>query len=228
MSSNPSMPSRSGLLLNLCYSIVPLIGFVLVEAIYGLEAGVIVAVILSLLEVAWVYWRERRWEPFAIWSAVLIVGMGALSWYTSNDVILLLKPAIFEGIFALILLFSSLMGKPFIMVVARKQFGSEDMFNDFQKEYFYGVNWRLGILFLLHTITIIYSAFYLSNEMYLLNVGAGFYIFFAVFFVGEFIYSRWRMKKQMEYMSRQAAFLEHQRNIIEQMKYSPREGEQKL
>ncbi len=197
---------------------IPVIGFLCIEYFWGLEEGIIAAIILGIGEVAWVYYKEKRFEPFAISSALLVIIMGEVSWYSENRVIILLKPAIIEGIFASIFLVSSLMKKPFMLVIAKKQFGDAS-FSDFQLHYFNGLNFRVGILFLLHTLVTIYAAFYFSSAGYAFVKGVLFYIMFAIFFAGEFIYSRFFMRKRhMQEMADQQMFLEYQRRTIQKMR----------
>ena len=212
-----SLPSRGQLMFNLAYSMVPLLGFWLVEKYYGLHAGVAVAVVLALAEVGWVYYHERRLEPFAAFSAVLVIVMGLISWQMESTVILRLKPAIIEGLFAALLLVSSLFGKPFLLIIARKQLGQTE-FNPLQLSYLHGVNWRVGLLFLLHTLTTVYAALALSMDAWAFIKGILFYALFAVYFAGEFAYSRWRAKRQHEQWQKQQAFLAYQRDIIRQVR----------
>ena len=212
-----SLPSRGQLLFNLAYSMVPLLGFWLVEKYYGLHAGVIAAVVLALAEVIWVYYHERRLEFFAVFSAILVIVMGLISWQLESTVILRLKPAIIEGIFAALLLGSSLSGKPFLLIIARKQLGQTEL-PPLQLSYLRGVNWRVGLLFLLHTLVTVYAALMLSMDAWAFVKGVLFYLLFAVYCAGEFIYSRWRIKRQHEQWQKQQAFLDYQRDIIRQVR----------
>ena len=210
--------SRTQLLFNLFYSMVPLIGFWLVEKYWGVIAGIVAAVVLAIGEVVWVYWRERRWEPFAVWSAILVIGMAILSWQLEDERILLLKPAILEGVFALLFLGSSIMGRPFMLLMARKQFGNMPM-GDFQTRYLSGVNWRVGILFVIHTLVTVYAALYLSIDAWFWVKGLFFYILFGIFFLGELVYSRWVLRPRMlQYWQHQQAFLEHQKQLLDRVR----------
>ena len=210
-------PSRSQLLYNLIYSMVPLIGFWLVEKFWGLEAGLIVAIALGISEVLVVYIRERRFEPFSSCSAILVVGMGIISWQTGQGVFIRLKPAVMEGAFALAFIVSSLLKKPIMLLLARKQFGDIE-FDDFQIQYFNGVNFRVGLLFLLHTLITIYAAVWMSTDAWIFVRGVLFYILFFIYFIGEFIYSRFFLRKKAEKIAMQHAFLEYQKDIIIQMR----------
>lgn len=212
------MPTRSQLLFNLLYSLVPLIGFWLVEKYWGLEAGIVAAIVLGIGEVAWVYMRERRWEPFSLWSAALVIAMGLLSWQLESGKILLLKPAIIEAVFAAVFIVSSLARKPFMLLMAQKQFGKMEM-NEVQLRYFNGVNWRIGLLFLIHTAITVYAALWLSSDAWMVAKGVLFYVLLAFFFVGEFCYARFVMRPRMQrYLLRQQELLAYQRVLIERMR----------
>lgn len=209
--------SGSSAMFNILYSMIPLLGFWLIEKYWGLQAGIIAAVVLSFIEVAWVYYREKRLEPFAVWSAVLIVIMGFISWVTESATLILLKPAIFEGIFAIIFLFSSFIGKPFMAVMAERQLKGQTI-TTFHSIYFKGLNLRIGIFFLIHTILTVYAALYLSKDAWFFVKGILFYLMFFIFFAFEFVYSRFRAKRYHEKMESQYAFLQYQQNLAKQIR----------
>ena len=215
-SSQPEI-SRSSLLFNILYSMVPLLGYWWVEESFGLGAGIVAAIVLGLGEVVWVYWKEHRLEPFSLWSAILVVVLGGLSWLMENDVMIKLKPAVLEGVFAGIFIVSSVLGKPFMVVLAQKQFKGMIQ-HPFQLIYLSGLNLRLGFLFLLHTFVTIYAAIWLSSAAWIFVKGVLFYLLFAVFFGIEFFYSRWQVKQYTQTQMHQQAFLEYQRNLIQQMR----------
>ncbi|NUM35655.1 MAG: septation protein IspZ [Candidatus Brocadiae bacterium] len=210
-------PTRGTMIFSLLYSMIPLLGFWLIEKYYSLEAGVIAAIALALAEVAWVYAKEKRFEPFASWSAALIILMGIISWQLQSDLFLKLKPAIFEMIFALLFLVSSCLGKPFMMVMAQKQFGEIGL-NSFQAQYLKGVNWRIGFFFLAHVFLIVYASLYFSNDQWLFISGPFFYILLGIYFALEFFYSRFSLRRHIESWQKQQAFLEYQRSIIQKVK----------
>ncbi len=223
MSQEMQAPSRSTMVFTLLYSMVPLIGFWLIEQYYGLDAGVVAAIVLALGEVIWVYAKEKRFEPLASWSAVLVILMGIISWQLQSDVFLRLKPAIFEMIFALLFLISSILKKPFMLIMARKQWGDMAL-HSFQMNYLSGVNWRMGVFFLLHVFMIIYASFFLSMNQWLFITGPFFYILLVLYFALEFFYSRFSMRRHIEAWQKQQAFLEYQRSLIQKM----REGKSSL
>ncbi len=130
----PALPSRNQLIGNILYSMLPLLVFWLVEKYWGLLAGVIAAIVFSVAEVLWIYFRERRWDTFSIGIAFLIIIMGVLSWEEGDTTILRLQPAILEGIFTLLFFGSSIIGKPFMVTMAKKQFG-ETFLNELQIYY---------------------------------------------------------------------------------------------
>jgi len=210
-------PSRAKLILNLCYSLIPLLAFWIIEQEYGVEAGVIVAIILAIIEVVWIYVRERRLESFAVWSAVLIIIMGIVSWQTKDKMWIYLKPAIFEGIFAAIFIITSIIGKPFMLIMAQRQFGHDQPFNEFQLRYFRGLNWRIGILFIIHTALTVYTAIWYQDAWAFVKLPL-FFILFAIFFAGEFVYSRFTFRHYLERLQSQQDFLQYQKNMIEQIR----------
>lgn len=210
---SPAALSRSRLLVNVIYSMVPLLGYWLVEVYYGLKTGVIAAIILALAEVIWVYVREKRFEAFSTGSAGLVIIMGGIGWYLESETMLRLKPAIFEGIFAFIIIGSSLLGKPLMLMLASKQFGKIEL-SEFHQQYFHGLNLRIGLLFAIHTLMIVYAALYGSAAMWAFVSSGLFFIMFILFLALEFLYSRRRLRKYVANVEKQRAFLEYQRDII--------------
>lgn len=216
--SNPGQPSKKQMTYGLISSVIPLLCFWIVESYYeSVEAGVIAAIVIAFIEVLWVYWREKRWETLAIASAGLVVLMGGVSWYFQSGRVIMLKPAIFEGIFAAVFIGSSLAGKPFMVAMARKQLGNVE-FNDFQLQHFAGLNWRVGFFFLIHTLMTLYAAFYLSRQALDFTVGILFFILFFFFFVFEYLYSRRKMKKQAEKWAMENMILEQQREMYRKIR----------
>ena len=84
----------------LSYLFIFLIVFWLIEAYYGIEAGLLITLLLAILEVIWGYIREKRFEPFACWGVALILLIAIISWEFESEIFLKLRPAVFHGIFA--------------------------------------------------------------------------------------------------------------------------------
>ena len=54
------VPSKNMIIFNILYSLVPLLGFWIIEEWYGLTAGIVAAIILGVGEIAWVFYKEKR------------------------------------------------------------------------------------------------------------------------------------------------------------------------
>jgi hypothetical protein len=90
-----------------------------------------------------------------------------------------------------------------MLIMANKQLKGVE-FNEIQISYFYGLNWRIGVLFLLHTLLTVYAAFFLSTNAWFFVTGLFFYVLFFLFFLLEFCYSRFVIRKRMAlYFQRQ-------------------------
>ena len=209
------MTGTNNIFITTILSFIPIIVFWVVEENWGLQAGIIAALIAGILEVGYWWIKEKRLDKIALFSTVLIILMGIISYFTQSSFFIKLKPAIMEAILAIILIGSSIMGKPLLIEIAKKQLGNQLKDNYLLQEYLKGVNIRFAVAFLIHAILTAYAAMYLSTKQYTFFKIGGFYAYIALYFVFELIYGRVTMMGKAKKAHERPQFLawEQRRNI---------------
>ena len=94
---------KTELLKKLLPGFLPLIVFVLVDSFLGTFAGIIFAIGFGLVEMALIFYREKRFDKFVLGDTLLLVVLGLVSIYLDNDVFFKLKPALIELIFCILI-----------------------------------------------------------------------------------------------------------------------------
>lgn len=185
--------NKLDLLKSLAPGFLPLIIFIAADSIWGTRVGLLVAVVFGLLEFVFYYIKERVIDKFLILDIGLIVALGLVSIVLDNDIFFKLKPAVIELIFVA-MLGVSVFSSTNIMLLLTKRYMKGIELSEFQLQHFKKSMKALFFLFLLHTLMIVYSAFWMSKEGWAFVSGGLFYIIFAAYFVFELF--RNKLKKQ--------------------------------
>jgi len=125
------------------------------------------------------------------------MALGGISIILDNDIFFKLKPAIIESILALIIGISAFGPKNLILNMSKRYFKnieiSMEQSHQMQKSL-------KGIFYItsFHIVLIIYSAFFLSNEMWAFISGGLFYIIFIGYFMIEIIKNKHKRKKTQD------------------------------
>src|SRR5262245_35786510 len=104
-------------------------------------------------EIAWEYIRDKKVSAITLGANALILILGGISLVSSEGFWFKLQPAIMEAVFAVILIGSFALKRPFMVLMADKQ----NLWANVQPEAkpilqkkFAGLTLRLGIFFLIH------------------------------------------------------------------------------
>jgi isopentenyldiphosphate isomerase/intracellular septation protein A len=89
----------SRLLKSLLPSFIPLIVYVLADAVFGEKVGLVVGVGVGVIEFIVVLVRDRKPDPFVAADTALLALAGAVSFLSGNDLYFKLKPAVLELVF---------------------------------------------------------------------------------------------------------------------------------
>lgn len=185
--------NKLNLLKSLAPGFLPLIIFVVADSIWGVEVGLIIAVISGIIELIFSYIKEKTVDKFILLDVGMIVVLGVVSIVFNNPIYFKLKPAFIEIIFCVLLgvsAFSSIN----IMYVMSKRYIKNIEFNENQLTQMKKSLKGLFFIFLIHTGLIIYSAFFMSEGAWAFISGGLFYIFFVLFFIFEVLKSRLNQK----------------------------------
>jgi isopentenyldiphosphate isomerase/intracellular septation protein A len=178
--------NRIELLKKLLPGFLPLIVFIIVDNFLGTEIGILFAIGFGLIELIFIYFKERRIDKFIIADTSLLVIMGTVSIVLENDIFFKIKPAIIELIFCALIGFSAFSGKNILLKMSQRYMKGMEM-NEVVINQF---NRSLKILFWIfigHVILIIYSAFNMSKEAWVFISGVLFYLIFGLYMAYEFL-----------------------------------------
>lgn len=166
--------------------LLPLLVFILADEIWGTKIGLYIAIVVGIIQIIVIYFKEKKIDKFVVFDTLLILIMGAVSIILENDIFFKLKPGIIGLILILFLGVSAFSPKNLLLAMTGRYFKGIE-FNDHQQKLFRQNIKIMFWLFLAHTILVFYSAFYMSKEAWAFISGGLFYILFAVFFVIEIL-----------------------------------------
>jgi len=165
---------------------LPLVIFIAADSIWGTTVGLIVAVAVGMVEIFVSYIREKTLDKFILLDIGLIVVLGVVSIILENDIFFKLKPALIELIFSIVIGISIFSPVNILMLMTRRYMKNIEL-NDAQVRQFTRSLRALFYIFIVHTVLIVYSAFFMSKGAWAFISGGLFYLLFAVYFVFEFI-----------------------------------------
>lgn len=167
--------------------LLPLLIFLGVDAIWGTQPGLIVAVSFGIGELIIILYREKRFDWFVIYDTALLTLLGVVSLISSNEIFFKLKPALINAIF--------------LVIIGISAFGKRNILLNYSKRYLKGVeineehhafmehSFRIMFyIFLLHTLLTVYAAFFLSKAVWAFISSALLYIFFGIYFGWQFLF----------------------------------------
>jgi len=169
---NPKNSMRSLLL----GGIIPVIVFTIIEEKYGTYWGLIAGMVFGVGEILYEKVKLQKVDTITWVGNGLLLGMGAISLFTNEGVWFKLQPAIIELFMAVLLMGSTLMGKPFLLMMAKKQNTLSQMpehLRPIMEKKFSGLNFRIGFFFLAHAILATWAALYWSTKAWALLKGIG-------------------------------------------------------
>ncbi len=189
--------TKIDILKSLAPGFLPLIVFILADAIWGTTIGLIVAIVIGIIEVFISYIKEKFIDKFILLDIGLIVVLGVVSIVLDNPIFFKLKPALVELIFCVII-GVSIYSPVNVMLQMSKRYMKNIELGEAQVRQLNRSLKALFYIFIAHTLMIVYSAFFMSKAAWAFVSGGLFYIFFGVYFVVEILGSRFKQKKIME------------------------------
>lgn len=173
---------------------LPILIFILVDAIWGTKTGLIIAILFGLGELILILVKEKRIDTFIIFDTALLLLLGGISLLSSDEIFFKLKPAFINIIFLVIIGLSTFSNKNLLLIYSKRYLKDLEIDPQHQKELkktFLMLFW----LFFIHTLLIIYSAFYMSKAAWGFISGALLYIMFAFYFAWIFLVSKKKKSK---------------------------------
>ncbi len=183
------------LLLQLLPGFIPLFAFILADEIWGTRTGLLVAIGFGIVELAWYWFKDRKFDKFILFDTLLIVALGVVSIVLENEVFFKLKPALIGVLMCAILGVSAFTPSNILLNMSKRYLKGMEL-NDQQYQQF---RRNLKIMFWLftgYTLLVFYSVWFMSKEAWVFISGGLFYILFGAYFLCEFARSYVRRKKQ--------------------------------
>jgi isopentenyldiphosphate isomerase/intracellular septation protein A len=187
---------RTELLKKLLPGFIPLFVFIAIDEIWGTRAGLVAALVIGVGEMVWIWIKEKRFDRFVLFDTGLLFVLGSVSIWLDNDIFFKLKPGLVELILCAVLAVSSF-SKINIVGLMTQRYMKDMELTDQQMAQFRKTLQLMFFVFLIHTVLVFYSAFYLSNEAWAFISGGLFYILFGVVFAYEFIKQKLKLRKQL-------------------------------
>ncbi|HID38195.1 MAG TPA: hypothetical protein EYP36_01615, partial [Calditrichaeota bacterium] len=184
-------PNRNEILKNFAIGLVPLFAFILADELYGTKAGLLVGILSGVVYALYYYIRFRQIEKFVLFDTLLIIVLGGISLLLNDEIFFKLKPGLVELILVLLVGIHAFSDKPILSLMSKRYMGEIAM-NPAQAGLLKKLSRLLFFVLLLHTGLIIYSAWFWSKEVWAFISGGLFYIIFALIFIGQWIYLRWK------------------------------------
>jgi len=186
--------NKISLLKNFTIGFIPLLIFIIADEYLGLKIALIVAVGVGIIEFIYYYIRYRQVEKFVAFDVVLLIIFALISILLENDLFFKLKPAFIEFILVILLAVHAFSNKPLLLMMG-KRFFKDINFDEAQISMLRTISRILLVIILLHTVLIVYAAYFMSKEAWAFISGGLFYLIFALFFAGQLIYFKVFKKK---------------------------------
>lgn len=178
--------NKADLLKKMLPGFLPLLVFIIVDEWLGTEAGILFALGFGILELAFIYIREKRIEKFVIIDTIFLMVFGGVSLLLENDIFFKLKPALIELIFCLLIGVSAFSGNNIMMKMGQRYMKGVEMNSSMEAQFKRSMKIMFW-LFSAHVFFIVYSAYFMSKEAWVFISGGLFYIMFGVYFGVELL-----------------------------------------
>lgn len=177
------------LLKKLLPGLLPLLVFIVADEIWGTTVGLYVALGFGLAELVFYYARDRKIDRFILLDTLLLLLLGVISIALQNEIFFKVKPALIEIILLAIIAFSLWGPRNLIMAMSQRYTGELKL--DESQERMMRRNMKIMIVIIfIHVLLVLYSARYTSDEAWAFISGGLFYILFASWFAGVWIYGK--------------------------------------
>lgn len=183
--------------------LLPVIAFSVIDEYGGPVWGVVAGMVFGVGEILYEKFTLGRVETMTWIGNGLLLALGAISFATQSGVWFKLQPAILETVMGLLMVGSVLLGRPFLVLMARKQGVLSQVpppLVPVMENGMRGFTWRVGVFFLIHAAIAAYAALYWSTRAWAILKGVGFTGTFIAYMVVEAYLLRRRMMRARNLM----------------------------
>ena len=187
---------RKTLIKNFTIGFLPLLIFIIADELFELTISLSIALAVAVIELIITYAREKRFDTFILLDVGLILGLGVISISLNDPVFILIKPAIIEGVFVILIGVTIYTDNPLLINMSRRymkgmELGDQQIF--MMRRMLIGMFWLLS----LHIILIVVSALHVGSpegshyterkEIWAFISGGLFYILIGIMFAFQYI-----------------------------------------
>ena len=159
--------------------LLPILIFLLVDALVRDPLWAISAALsIVLIQMVVIYAQKRRLDPFILFDALLIGGLGAVSLISKNDLFFKLKPAIMEVVIVPFFAVLALGGER-LMAGYFGRFLGDQTLNPQALPLLRRLIGAMSVLILLHAGLVVWAALRASRQTWGWISGPGFYLIMA-------------------------------------------------
>jgi len=206
---------KKTLLKNLTYGFLPLLIFIIADEFFDLVTSLAIAFGVGLVELGITYLREKRFEKFILLDLALILGLGLVSLALDNPVFILIKPAIIEVIFVVLIGVTIFTKNPLLINMSLRymqgmELGDQQLY--MMRRMLYGIFW----IFIAHIILIIASAIYVGQpdtpgylerkELWAFVSGGLLYVLLGLSFAYQFVKGKLNQRKFLKQYAQEEWF----------------------
>lgn len=174
--------------------LVPLLVFILADEFWGMKVGLAVAVSIGLIELVITWVREKRLDNFVLLDTLLLVFLSALSYLFENEIFFKVKPAMIDLVLVALISLSLFTRIDPLGTMSQRYLGELKMEAP-QKELFRKNLWIMFWIILIHTLLVVWSAFFLSKEIWAFISSFLLFIMMGGYFGFELIRQRFLRRK---------------------------------
>ena len=145
--------------------LIPLLVFILADEFWGMKVGLAVAVAIGLAEMLFTWIREKKLDRFVLLDTLLLIFLSSLSYLFENEIFFKVKPAMINLVL-LALIALSLFSRIDPLGSMSKRYLSGVEMNENQKGLFRKNLWIMFWIVLIHTLLVLWSAFFMSKEIW--------------------------------------------------------------
>lgn len=186
------MLNLKSLLIKFLPGFIPIILFVIAESIWGIKFGLYIAVGFGILQFLYVFIKHKKVDFFILADTLLLILLGAISLVLNNDSYFKLKPAMIESIFA-VLIGLSVYSKHNILMQMSKRYMKDIKLTEGQALEFKRNLKFAFYFFVAHIISIVYAAYFMSDEAWAFISSALLFVLFGAYFLFQIV--RYRIIK---------------------------------
>lgn len=176
--------------------LLPVIAFTVIDEYGGPIWGVVAGMVFGVGEILWEKWTIGKVETMTWIGNGMLIVLGGVSFVTQSGVWFKLQPAILEAVMGLGMVGSVVLGKPFLLLMSRKQGVFNQIPPPFQpvmERAMSGFTLRVGLFFLAHAAIAGWAAVYWSTRAWAALKGIGFTGTFILYMVAE----AWLLRRKM-------------------------------